>query len=310
MGKIIKEQTWIAAGKVMEFDGFLRLRDELDEDVVLPSLDKDAIFNSKEFTAKQNFTKPPARYTEATLVKTLEQKGIGRPSTYASTIATIQDRNYVVKEDNKLKPTEMAYGVNDFLETHFHQLMDYDFTAEMENKLDDVANGDLERKKMLQDFYAWFEPQLIDSKWSERITLTTGKPCPKCWEGELIVRYGKSKTSFLGCSRYPECDYVSETEDVSNKLNLIKEKYEGQPCPAGGTIVVKMGRFWPFLCSSDYPTIKWIKSPVQFELELKLWDNKPACPECGAEMTIRRSKRGAFWGCSKYPDCKGIVNIK
>lgn len=139
MSKVIKEQTRIASGKVMEFDGFLKLRDEADEDVVLPVLKKNTSYTSKELVAKQNFTKPPARYTEATLVKTLEQKGIGRPSTYASTIATIQDRNYVAKEENKLKPTEIAFGVNDFLQSHFDKLMDYDFTAEMEDRLDEVA---------------------------------------------------------------------------------------------------------------------------------------------------------------------------
>ena len=164
MAKINTDQTWVANGKVMEFDGFLKLRDDVDEDVILPLLEKGSVYDSKELVAKQNFTKPPARYTEATLVKTLEQKGIGRPSTYASTINTIQERNYVMKEDNKLKPTEIAFGVNDFVQEHFAQLMDYEFTAGMEDQLDGVANGDLEWKKMLGDFYDGFELQLNGAK--------------------------------------------------------------------------------------------------------------------------------------------------
>ncbi|HMY81161.1 MAG TPA: DNA topoisomerase, partial [Candidatus Absconditabacterales bacterium] len=248
-------------------------------------------------------------YTEATLVKALEQKGIGRPSTYASTISTIQERGYVMKDEGKLKPTEVAYGVNDFLEEHFRHLMNYEFTAQMEDKLDDIANGDLNRQTMLQDFYTGFEPQLKAASGGEKIKLGTGKICPKCGQGELIVRFNKNKNRFLGCERYPECDYISETEDVANKLESIKAQYEGQPCPEGGTIVVKMGRFGPFLSSSDYPTVKWIKSPAAFELEQKIGDQKPLCPECGKSMIIRRSKRGPFRGCSGYPDCKGTMNI-
>ena len=294
----------------MEFDGFLKLRDEEQEDIILPILEKWSDYSSSSLESKQSFTKPPARYTEATLVKTLEQKGIGRPSTYASTISTIQDRWYVMKEENKLKPTEIAFLVNDFLEGHFSQLMDYEFTAGMEDKLDDVANGDLERKKMLTDFYTGFEIQLDEAKWGDRVRMSTGKMCPKCGQWELLIRFSKTKSKFLWCERYPECDYISETEDVTNKLDAIKEKYEGQPCPEGGTIVVRMGRFGPFLSSSEYPAIKWIKSPAAFELEQQIWDNKPACPICGEAMMIRRSKRGPFRGCTKYPDCKGIVNIQ
>jgi DNA topoisomerase I len=137
----------------MEFDGFLKLRDEEQEDIILPILEKDSDYSSSSLESKQSFTKPPARYTEATLVKTLEQKGIGRPSTYASTISTVQDRGYVMKEEGKLKPTEIAFGVNDFLEEHFRQLMNYEFTAGMEDQLDDIANGDLDRKQMLTNFY-------------------------------------------------------------------------------------------------------------------------------------------------------------
>lgn len=310
MSKILTDQTRIASWKVMEFDGFLKLWDEEQEDIILPLLEKGNDYESKLIESKQSYTKPPARYTEATLVKTLEQKGIGRPSTYASTISTIQDRWYVMKDEGKLKPTEIAFLVNDFLEWHFSQLMDYEFTAGMEDKLDDVANGDLDWKQMLTNFYTGFEIQLDEAKWGERIRMTTGKKCPKCGEGELLIRFSKTKSKFLWCERYPECDYISDTEDVTTKLDAIKLIYEWQPCPEWGTIVVRMWRFGPFLSSSEYPAIKWIKSPAAYELEQKIGDNKPVCPICGEAMMIRRSKRGPFWGCSKYPDCKGIVNIQ
>lgn len=307
---IVKDQTWVASGKVMEFDGFLKLWDEVDEDVILPLLEKGDQFPSKEIVTKQNFTKPPARYTEATLVKTLEQKGIGRPSTYASTISTIQDRWYVVKEDNKLKPSEIAFNVTDFLEQHFNQLMDYEFTAGMEDQLDEVANGEVAWKKMLSNFYEGFEKQLVEAQGWERVKLSTGKICPKCWKWELLMKYGKDQYGFLWCENYPECDYTAETDIVTEKLAGIREKFEGKPCPAGWTIVVRIGRFGPFLSSSLYPQVKWIKSPGAYQVELDTWDNKPVCPNCGSEMVLRWSKRGSyFWGCSKYPDCNGIVNL-
>lgn len=309
MVKLLQNQIRTAAGKVMEFDGFLKLWDDVDEDVILPSLPKQSSYTSKQFTARQSATKPPARYTEATLVKTLEQKGIGRPSTYASTIGTIQERNYVIKDEGKLKPTEIAFGVNDFLEEHFHELMNYEFTAGMEDKLDAVANGDLARKKMLTNFYDTFELQLNEAKWGEKVKLTTGKVCPKCGEWELIVKYGKNRHWFLWCDRYPDCDYISETDSVSSKLDPIKAKFEWQPCPEWGTIVVRMWRFGPFLSSSEYPKVKWIKSPVAYEIEQSVGDNKPVCPNCGAGMGIRRSRRGPFWGCTNYPDCNWIVAI-
>lgn len=310
MAKILNDQTRIASWKVMEFDGFLKLWDDDQEDIILPVLQKGSDYRSSKLEGKQNYTKPPARYTEATLVKALEQKWIGRPSTYASTITTIQERQYVMKDEWKLKPTEMAFGVNDFLEEHFKQLMDYDFTAGMEDKLDQIADWDSQWKQMLGDFYKGFSIQLDDAKWGERVKLTTGKICPKCWEWELIVRFSKNKSRFLWCERYPECDYIAETEDVTNKLEAIKVKYEWQPCPEWWTIIVKMGRFGPFLCSSDYPAIKWIKSPAAYELEQKIGDNKPNCPECGKPMMIRRSKRWPFWWCSNYPECKWTMNIK
>ncbi len=301
------KQTWVAQWKVMEFDWFLRVYNDIKDDIILPEIQINEQVNSKSIEAKKNMTKPPARYTESTLVKALESRGIGRPSTYASTVSTIQDRWYVDKLEGKLKPTEIAFWVNDFLEKYFEQLMNYEFTAKMESELDEIANGSLDWKSSLDNFYKWFAKELEKSKWSERVSLWIWKSCPKCWEWELTIRFGKDKRSrFLWCSRYPECDYISSTQDTEDKLSILKEQYEWLPCPAWGTITVKVGRFGPFLTSSDYPTIKWIKSPKQYELDMKIWDNKPDCPKCGVQMTLRSSKRWSFWWCSRYPECDGI----
>jgi DNA topoisomerase-1 len=149
------QQQWMCQGKVMEFDGYLRVYSYADrDDVVLPLLEIGTVVSSSELSATQNFTKAPARYTEATLVKKMETLGIGRPSTYASIIQTIQDREYVIKEQQKLKPTEMAFGVTKFLEQHFIDLMNYQFTAKLEDDLDGVAEGVVNRQKMLTDFWA------------------------------------------------------------------------------------------------------------------------------------------------------------
>ncbi len=303
-------QIWQTIGKVMKFDGWLKILKYEDDDIQLPYIDKKHILTNALITAKQNQTKPPARFTEASLVKILESKWIGRPSTYASTITTIQDRWYITKDNNKLKPTEIAFSVNDFLEKYFDKLMDYDFTAKMENNLDDIANGNLDRQKMLQDFYVWFESELAHSKTSEKVSLAIGKICPKCNVWQLVVRFSKgSKQQFVWCDQYPECDYVESWVDANSKLEELKAKYEWLPCPDWGTIIVKTWRFWAFLTSTEYPTVKWIKSPKQYEAEVNYIWEKPLCPICSKSMVMRSSRRGSFWGCSDYPNCNGIVAI-
>ena len=305
------QQQWMCQGKVMEFDGYLRVYMYADrDDVVLPLLEVGTEISSSDLSAVQNYTKAPARYTEATLVKKMETLGIWRPSTYASIIQTIQDRLYVVKDQQKLKPTEIAFWVTKFLEQHFIDLMNYQFTAKLEDDLDGVAEGAVDWQKMLTDFWAGFEPNIESAKEADRIQMLTGKPCPKCEQWELVTKFAKSGSSFYGCNRYPECDYISETDDAEAKLFPLREKYEGKPCPAGGTMVVRIGRFWPFLSSSLYPDVKWIKSISAYENELLSKDYAKPCPKCGKwTMVVKSSRRGKFLSCDRYPDCANTENL-
>lgn len=305
------QQQWMCQGKVMEFDGYLRVYRYADkDDVVLPSLEVGAKISSIELTASQNFTKAPARYTEATLVKKMESLGIGRPSTYASIIQTIQDRLYVIKEQQKLKPTEIAVWVTKFLEQHFVDLMNYEFTAKLEDELDGIAEGNVNRQAMLTEFWAGFEPHIESAKEADRIQMLTGKACPKCEKWELVTKFAKSGSPFYGCNQYPDCDYISETDEAEAKLFPLREKYEGKPCPAGGSMVVRIGRFWPFLSSSLYPDVKWIKSISAYENELLSKDYAKPCSKCGKwTMVVKSSRRGKFLSCDQYPDCKHTENL-
>lgn len=311
------QQEWVAKGQRILFAGFLVLYGKEDEEEeggeqTLPALDKGVVLPTKEIIASQAFSRPPARYTEASLVKALEGYGIGRPSTYAPTISTIQDRGYVLKkEDKKLHPTEIAFLVNDFLVKNFDNLMNYEFTAKMEDELDTVAEGKTSRNKMMQEFYNGFEKTITEAKKGEKEVVPVGRKCPKCKEWDLIykfTRFGK----FIGCSRYPDCDYTEKSQEEKDALEPLRAKYEGQPCPEGGTIVVRMGRFGPFLTSSEYPKVKWISSiPNEKMIELEEKFGGVPCDKCGkGTMHIKKSKRGFFLACNKYPDCQNTKNVK
>ena len=300
-----------AEGKVMEFDWWLKIygKDEDDQSQMLPSIAVDTLLSSKHIIASQDFTKPPARYTEASLVKALESNGIGRPSTYASVITTIQTRWYVVKQEGKLIPTEIAFKVVDHLSQYFKDLMDYDFTAQMEQKLDDIAVWDAQRNQILSHFNTSFQEELAEFNDGNRVDTTIDKICPKCGQ-PLKLKFSKSG-GFVWCSGYPDCDYIEQTADKQSKLDEIKSKYEWLECPAWGKIVVKIGRFWPFLSSDQYPTIKRIKSPAQFEAD-KMMADRPIqlCEKCGTgHMVIKTSRKGPFLACDRYPECKNAKNL-
>ncbi len=306
-----KKSTWISKGQVITFDGFLVLYENSQEDIILPALKEWSVLNSKSIEAHQQYTKPPARFTEASLVKALEAKGIGRPSTYAPTIQTIQDRGYVVKEEKKLLPTDIAFVVTDYLEKYFHDLMSYEFTAHLENKLDEIATGEIKRQGMMGDFYKNFSAEIKKADAGDKEQILVWRKCPECKEGDLVYKFWKTG-KFIGCSRYPDCKHIEETPEQSDRLSKLKELYEGKPCPAGGTIVVRVGRFGPFLSSSDYPAVKRIQSipdPQIVELENKFGGKK--CSKCGeGTMHVKKSKRGPFLACDHYPDCKNAENIK
>lgn len=315
---------WTISGEVITFDGFLAIYekqvsetkedDEIaDEDSgVLPKITKGTTCPSDIFTWVQYFSKPPSRYTESALVKALESRGIGRPSTYAPTIATIQDRWYVEKkEDKKLYPLEIAFHVNDFLDAHFKHMMSYEFTAKMEDSLDEIAEGGIAWHDMMNKFYTGFDKEIQDAKKGEKATMLVGRACPKCKEGQLIykfTRFGK----FIGCDKYPECDYTEKSKEETDALAPLKEKYEGQPCPDGWTIVVKMGRFGPFLTSSLYPEVKWISAiPDDMKIALEKEHGWKACPDCWkGKLVVKKARRGNYFlACDRYPECKHAENI-
>ncbi|MBS8121900.1 type I DNA topoisomerase [Candidatus Vampirococcus lugosii] len=305
-----KDQIWLSKGQTIYFDGFYRIYKDFlgsypSNEEILPSLNKGKTLNSKLISAYQQFTKPPSRYTESSLVKKMEELGIGRPSTYAPTIGTIIDRGYVDKDEaKKLFPTEIAFVVNKFLEKQFGNLMDYKFTAKMEKDLDKVSHGEKDWKKLMKDFWTKFEKELKNADNAEAEQMIVGEKCPECGN-ELVYKFSKMG-KFIGCSNYPDCKYIRQSEEEKSKLDSLKEKFEGKPCPEGGTIVVKIGRFGPFLASSEYPEVKWIgKIPDEKIEKLEEKYGGETCDKCGeGKMMVKKSKRGPFLACNKYPDCK------
>ncbi|MBF0913777.1 topoisomerase DNA-binding C4 zinc finger domain-containing protein, partial [Candidatus Gracilibacteria bacterium] len=269
------------------------------------------ILPSKKLISTQTFSRPPARYTEASLVKKLESEAIGRPSTYAPTISTIIDRGYIEKVDKKyLSPTEIAFIVNDFLEKYFQEMMDYKFTSKVEEDFDKIALGKEKYEKMLQRFWEQtLKKDLLQAdENAEKVVEKVGKSCPKCGN-ELVYKFSKGG-KFVGCSNYPECDFVDQPEETKSELEALKKRYEGKPCPDGveGTIVVKTGRFGPFLASSEYPRVKWIgkiKSEKDEILEQILEEKGLLVDaESGEELVVKNSRRGQFLAAKKYPEVK------
>ncbi len=256
-----------ASGQIMKFDGWRRVlpakKDTEETVVVLPEITKDTDLDLVKTWADQKFTMPPARYNEASLIKTLEKLGIGRPSTYAPTISVIQIRNYVEKNDSKqFVPTSIGIAVNDFLIEHFADTFDYQFTAEMEGELDGVAEGKLPWVKTIKDFWKPFDKKLKDvEKNAKRVKIEVeklGRKCPECKKGELVVRTGRFG-KFISCSRFPDCKY---TEKYLEKIGV-----KCPECKEGDVIVKKTGKGRKFFGCTRYPDCKWAswRSPKKEE---------------------------------------------
>ncbi|MFA5061546.1 MAG: type I DNA topoisomerase [Patescibacteria group bacterium] len=289
-----------ANGQTIAFDGYLKLYPDKAKENILPTVTKGEDLNCKELKPEQHFTEPPARYSDATLVKALEQYGIGRPSTYAPTIATIEDRGYVERDEKKrLKPKDIAFVVNDLLVEHFPDIVNYQFTAKMEDDLDEIARGKKEWQPVISEFYIPFKKNLTakDKELSKKeITEEkTDEVCEKCGSPMVIKtgRFGK----FLACSNYPEC---KNTKNIGADGKIEEEKIEltDQKCEkCGAQMVMRHGRFGPFLGCSAYPKCKNIKN-IEVKINMK-------CPKCGqGDLVEKRTKRGKpFYGCNRYPDC-------
>ena len=301
--------TLHAGARKRVFDGYQALYvegkdDEEDERLaVLPDLADGEALRLTELAAEQHFTQPPPRFTEATLIKALEEHGIGRPSTYAPTIETIRQRGYVTLEERRLHPTEAAERVTDLLVEHFPEIVDLEFTARMEEQLDDVAGGDREWVPMVRDWWGPFSQKIADGR--ENITKqveVTDKPCPLTGEkGDLLIkRFGRNGW-FLGCSGYPECKYTEPVPGEEGEA-LPDLPGVGEACPEcrEGKLAAKRGRFGPFVGCDRYPDCKYIKKDAQPPSE-----QFGVCPKCEQGTVVtKRSRRGrSFWACNRYPDC-------
>ncbi len=316
--KAKKKILFLAKGETIKFDGFIKVYmegkdDETKEEAItIPELKKDEDLEFHELFNDQKFTEPPKRYSEATLVKKLESLGIGRPSTYAPTMSTIQDRGYVKLEEKRFHPEEIAMIVIDLLVEHFAKVVDYKFTAKMEDDLDEVAAGDAKWQEIIDEFYVPFAKNLkVKTKELDKKDIIKDKKlkekCPECKSGlvEKLGRYGK----FVACSNYPECKYSRPIEDKKEEKNMVvinddgeaeklKEAEEEKCEKCGGKMILKEGKFGKFLACENYPKCKNTKTVIQ-KTGIK-------CPDCGeGDIIERKTRKGrTFWGCSKYPGCK------
>lgn len=278
------------------------------EDVELPQIKKGDLLNLIEMNSLEKETQPPNRYTEAGLIKELEERGIGRPSTYATIMRTLNDRGYVTKEGRTLFPTDTGDVVSTFLENNFASYINDNFTAEMENKLDEIAEGKREYAKTLKDFYTPFQKEVKDKEKLKKATHLGKAPkdiiCPKC-KGEMIIKLAKNG-KFYSCSKYPDCEGARTMEGKE----LAGPKETGEDCPKckNGKLVTREGKYGSFISCSNYPKCKFVK---QDEEELKKKMTGVKCPDCkDGEIMERRGKFGIFYSCSNYPDCKKAIKAK
>jgi DNA topoisomerase I len=294
-----------AAGTTVRFEGFTVLytegRDDIEEEngMILPPLKEGEKLVLKDVVSKQHFTQPPPRYTEATLVKALEEKAIGRPSTYAAILSTIQDRKYVQKTDGKFSPTELGILVNDYLVEKFSDLMDVGFTAKMEDELDRIEDGRMKWVKVVNDFYGPFGAHLDEAiKTTGKVKpedIPTEEVCEKCGS-PMVIRWGRHGR-FLACSGFPKCRNArpiqGEEQPERREEQIVKTDEKCEKC--GSEMVIKSGRFGKFLACSRYPECKTTR-PLATGIK---------CPLDGGDVVERRSKKGKqFWSCSNYPECR------
>ena len=297
-----------ANGRKLVFDGFYKVVGADDKDKLLPTLNQGEKADLTSLKTEQHFTEPPSRYSEASLIKQLEAEGIGRPSTYAPTISTLQARMYIDIEKRQIIPTEVAFKVTVMLEEYFKDIVDAEFTSNMEEVLDEIADEGKDWQKVLHDFYFPFMDKIAEGKEkivSQKLAKPLGRNCPKCGE-ELLLRGGRYG-NFIACSGFPKCKYTEQVEeDGETAAGPDAEKTDEKCDKCGSEMVIKNGRNGKFLACSSYPDCKNTK-PLDD-------GNAPTsdvpCPDCGGKLVFRRSRRGAFWGCEKYPDCKFISKFE
>ncbi|GHS07790.1 DNA topoisomerase 1 [Helicobacter pylori] len=293
-----------ASGRKLLFDGYYKILGNDDKDKLLPNLKENDPIKLEKLESNAHVTEPPARYSEASLIKVLESLGIGRPSTYAPTISLLQNRDYIKVEKKQISALESAFKVMEILEKHFEEIVDSKFSASLEEELDNIAQNKADYQQVLKDFYYPFMDKIEAGKKniiSQKVHEKTGQSCPKCG-GELVKknsRYGE----FIACNNYPKCKYVKQTENANDgdKQELCEK--------CGGEMVQKFSRNGVFLACNNYPECKNTKSLKNTPNANEIIEGVK-CPECGGDIALKRSKKGSFYGCNNYPKCRFLSNHK
>jgi DNA topoisomerase-1 len=308
------EYIFRATGSVKKFDGYLKVyeegKDQVDEDDEevkhrLPLVTEGEQLKFRAIMPEQHFTEPPPRYNEATLVKRLESDGVGRPSTYASILSTIQEREYVKKEGGRFQPTELGEVVTDLLLESFDDIFDVSYTARMEEELDDIEEGKIDWRKAMADFYERFDHDLKHAEEHmtdiKRMEEPTGLLCEKCGK-PLVLKWGKHG-KFIACTGYPECTFTREPDN--DKVDLAEQGEEEYCENCGRPMVLKKGRFGTFFACSGYPDCKTTKQigGTQKKADVAL---EEICPNCGNHLVLKTGRFGEFTACSNYPTCKYV----
>ncbi|RVZ08530.1 type I DNA topoisomerase [Helicobacter pylori] len=293
-----------ANGRKLLFDGYYKILGNDDKDKLLPNLKENDPIKLEKLESNAHVTEPPARYSEASLIKVLESLGIGRPSTYAPTISLLQNRDYIKVEKKQISALESAFKVIEILEKHFEEIVDSKFSASLEEELDNIAQNKADYQQVLKDFYYPFMDKIEAGKKniiSQKVHEKTGQSCPKCG-GELVKknsRYGE----FIACNNYPKCKYIKQTETANNEATQeLCEK-------CGGEMVQKFSRNGAFLACNNYPECKNTKS-LKNTPNAKETIEGVKCPECGGDIALKRSRKGSFYGCNNYPKCNFLSNHK
>ncbi|WP_297882771.1 type I DNA topoisomerase [uncultured Campylobacter sp.] len=302
------------SGRKVEFDGFYKAYGDLDKDKILPSLSAGDAMSLQSLSSQQHFTEPPARYSEASLIKKLESLGIGRPSTYAPTISLLTARNYVNIEQKHLVPSEIAFKITEMLEQNFKNIVDSEFTSKMEEKLDDIAENKADWQQILADFYYPFMDEIAKGKTSiasQKLAEKIGEACPNCG-GELLKRQGRFG-EFIACSNYPKCKYSRNADASAEEASEEKAAPEvlDEKCPqCGKNLIKRKGRYGEFIACEGYPKCKYSRKIEGAAKEKKpLVSTGVKCPSCGTgEIVERFSRRGKFYGCTNYPKCGFVSN--
>jgi len=318
-GKNGVDYTFRATGSVLKFEGFLKIyqegKDQTDEDDEelkhrLPTVVEGEKLRFRAIKPEQHFTEPPPRYNEATLVKKLESDGVGRPSTYASILSTIQEREYVKKEGGRFTPTELGMVVTDLLLESFDDIFDVKYTARMEEELDEIEDGKIDWRAAMAEFYEKFDQDLKHAEEHmtdiKRMEKPIDESCPKCGKG-LVIKWGRHG-SFIACTGYPDCTYTRElTVDLPDvdKVDFSEQGDEEYCENCGRPMVLKKGRFGTFLACTGYPDCKTTKQigGAQKKPDQAL-DEK--CPQCGNNLVLKTGRYGEFTACSNYPACKFV----